>query len=144
MRHSFLAIAIAAAVIAAQLSAQDPQTTAKTATAAKKSWTPTRTPDGQPDFQGVWTNPTITPFERPANLAGKAYLTEQEAAALEKQAAASRVDAPPRPGDVGAYNQVWFDSGTKVVSTHQTSLVVDPPDGRVPIQKWAEDKRDYD
>jgi hypothetical protein len=139
-----------AALLAAHLCAQAPaQTTAQNATkttaaAAKKVWTPARTPDGQPDLQGVWTNPTITPFERPANLGTKAYLTEQEAAELEKQAAATNVDAPPRPGDVGAYNRVWFDSGTKVVSTYQTSLVVDPPNGRVPIQKWAEDKRDYD
>lgn len=137
-------LAIAAAVFAAHVSAQTPQAAAKSAAAVKKSWTPGRTPDGQPDLQGVWTNPTITPFERPANLGTKAYLTEQEAAALEKQAAATNVDAPPRPGDVGAYNRVWFDSGTKVVSTYQTSLVVDPPDGRVPIQKWAEEKRDYD
>src|SRR6266704_6236955 len=115
MRSSVLAIA--AVVLTASLSAQAPQAPAKTAAGAvKKVWTPGRTADGQPDMQGVWTNPTITPFERPANLGNKAYLTEQEAAALEKQAAATNVDAPPRPGDVGAYNRVWFDSGTKVVS----------------------------
>src|SRR6516165_7553911 len=98
-----------------------------------KEWTPARTPDGQPDLQGVWTNATITPFERPAELGNKAYLTEQEAAKLERQAADNRVDRPPKPGDVGSYNQAWFDSGTKVVGTRQTSLVVDPPDGKVPL-----------
>lgn len=108
-----------------------------------KPRTAPHTPDGQPDLQGVWTNATITPFERPAELAAKAYLTEQEAAALEKQAADNRVDRPPRPGDVGSYNQAWFDSGTKVVGTRQTSLVVDPPDGRVPMTPAAEAKRDY-
>src|SRR5579863_9248188 len=108
-----------------------------------KAWTPARTADGQPDLQGVWTNPTITPFERPAELAGKPVLTAAEAAQLEKQAAATRVDAPPKPGDVGTYNQVWFDSGTKVVATRQTSLVIDPPDGRVPVTPAAEAKRDY-
>src|SRR5690348_11089414 len=110
---------------------------------ARKTWTPGRTPDGQPDLQGVWTNPTITPFERPAELAGKATLTSAEAAALEKKAAENRVDRAPTEGDVGTYNQFWFDSGTKVVSTRQTSLVVDPPNGRVPVKPEAEEKRDF-
>ena len=110
----------------------------------RKEWTPPRTADGQPDLQGVWTNATITPFERPAQLAGKAFLTEQEAAELEKQSAQTKVDRPPTAGDVGSYNQVWFDSGTKVVGTRQTSLVVDPPDGLVPVKPAAEAKRDYD
>jgi hypothetical protein len=109
-----------------------------------QKWTPPHTVDGQPDLQGVWTNATITPFERPAQLAGKAYLTEQEAADLEKQSALSKVDRPPGAGDVGNYNQVWFDSGTKVVGTRQTSLVMDPPDGKVPVKPAAEAKRDYD
>ena len=109
----------------------------------RKTWTPGRTPDGQPDLQGVWTNPTITPFERPSELAGKATLTAAEASALEKKAAENRVDRPPTEGDVGTYNQFWFDSGTKVVSTRQTSLVVDPPDGRVPVKPEAEERRDF-
>jgi hypothetical protein len=108
-----------------------------------KPWMAPKTADGQPDLQGVWTNATITPFERPAELGTKAYLSEQEAAAIERQAAGNRVDRPPKPGDVGSYNQAWFDSGTKVVGTRQTSLVVDPPDGRVPLTPAAEAKRDY-
>jgi hypothetical protein len=110
---------------------------------ARKPWVAPRTADGQPDLQGVWTNATITPFERPAELAGKAFLTEQEAARLERDSAETNVDRPPAPGDVGAYNQAWFDRGTKVVSTRQSSLVVDPPDGRVPVTAAAEIKRDY-
>jgi hypothetical protein len=109
-----------------------------------KTWTAPRTPDGQPDLQGVWSNPTITPFERPAEFAGKATLTQKEASELEARAAKARTDGPPKAGDVGNYNQAWFDSGTKVVSTRQTSLVVDPPDGRVPVKPSAEAKRDYD
>jgi hypothetical protein len=77
-----------------------------------------------PDLQGTWTNATITPFERPDELAGKPVLTPAEAAEIEKKAAENRVDRAPKAGDVGNYNQVWFDSGTKVVSTRQTSLVV--------------------
>lgn len=96
-----------------------------------------RTPDGQPDLQGIWTNATITPFERPANLAGKQTLTEEEAAALERQSAKNRENPPPpREGDVGT--DTWLELGTKVVSTRQTSLVVDPPDGRVPLTPEAE------
>jgi hypothetical protein len=120
---------------------------ARAAAASKtKAWTPPRTPDGQPDLQGMWTNATITPFERPRELGGKAFLTDEEAAALERQAAERRENAdkqPPRAGDVGNYNDFWFDSGTKVVSTRQTSLVVDPPDGRVPLKAEAEKKRDF-
>jgi hypothetical protein len=97
---------------------------------------PLRTPWGDPDLQGLWTNATITPFERPANLGGKAVLTEDEAADYEKQTNAAR-DADNRGGgteaDLGrAYNQFWYDRGTKVVGTRRTSLVTDPPDGRVP------------
>ncbi len=77
-----------------------------------KPWTPPRTPDGQPDLQGVWTNATLTPFERPPQLAGKAILTREEAAALEKKASENRVDRPPKPGDPGLQSSLvgrWND-----------------------------------
>ena len=104
-----------------------------------------RTAWGDPDLQGLWTNPTITPFERPPSMEGRATLTTEEVAAVEVQTAARRAagDANPRPGVVGAYNQFWLDSGTKVLETGQTSLVVDPADGRVPTRQEAEAVRDH-
>jgi hypothetical protein len=112
--------------------------------AQARAWAPPRTPDGRPDFQGIWTNPTITPFERPASLADKPFLTAEEAAALERRTLERRAESEknPTPGDVGSYNDFWFDQGTKVVGTRQTSLVVDPPDGRVPLTPAAERRRD--
>jgi hypothetical protein len=108
------------------------------------AWSVPRTPDGHPDLQGTWTNATLTPLERPRNLGDRRQLTEQEAAALEEQAARRRAAADDnlKPGDIGSYNEFWFDSGTKVMPTRQTSLVVDPPDGRVPVRPEAEARRD--
>jgi hypothetical protein len=108
--------------------------------AQTKSTSP-RTAWGDPDLQGIWSNATITPLERPADLAGKQVLSDAEAAALERKAAENRVDRPPPPGDSGTYNQFWFDRGTKVVGTRRTSLIIDPPDGRLPPLTAAGQKR---
>jgi hypothetical protein len=98
----------------------------------EKNWTTPRTADGQPDLQGVWTNVTVTPLERPADLAGKQVFTEEEAAEYAKQAVdRNKQDGRPPNVFVG-YNDLWFDRGTAVVPTKQTSLIVDPPDGRIP------------
>ena len=104
-----------------------------------------RTPDGKPDLQGFWDFRTLTPLERPASQAAKAFLTEDEARTLQQQNADRRARASaaaePRtsaraPGGggqaVGAYNDFWIDSGATVVGDRRTSLIVDPPDGRVP------------
>src|SRR5689334_6999609 len=58
--------------------------------AIKQAWSPPRTPDGQPDMEGIWTNATLTPLERPKELGDKKYFTEAEAAAFEKQMVQSR------------------------------------------------------
>jgi hypothetical protein len=95
-----------------------------------------RTVDGHPDLQGIWTNATVTPFERPSELAGKEFFTAAEAAEYEKkiveQNNADRRDRGAEEDLAIGYNAAWWDRGTKVVSTRRTSLVTDPPDGRVP------------
>jgi len=97
----------------------------------------------QADLQGTWTNGTLTPLERPAALGAKAFYTPEEAAAEERQATERRSNGRNRrPGDVGSDNEAFVDTGYKMVSTRQTSLVVDPPDGRIPIRPDAEKKRD--
>jgi hypothetical protein len=100
-----------------------------------KKWTPTRTPDGQPDLQGTWSYATVTPLERPAELAGKAVLTAQEAVEYE-QRLLQQVSTDRRDGggevDVGrSYNESWRDRG-RVMPDRRTSLIVAPPDGRIP------------
>ena len=128
---------IAAALFLSSLSmaGQAPARTARPASTAKP-WTPPRTPDGQPDLQGFWTNITITPLQRPANLATKEFFTPAEAEAYEKQVV-SQNNADRRDGNAAqdvsrAYNDFWWDRGTKVVKTLRTSLIIDPPDGRIP------------
>ena len=98
--------------------------------AAAGEWELPRTAWGDPDLQGlVWSFATITPLERPAAYAGRDRLTDEEVVALNAEAL-TRGDQPPLPGDTGAYNAFWFDRGE---STGRTSLIVDPPDGRIPF-----------
>ena len=93
-----------------------------------------RTAWGQPDLQGVWDFRTITPMERPDDLAEQEFLTDEEAAELEEiRAAANAARDGEVPADiVGNYNTFWFDRGDSVIGTRRTSLVTDPPDGRIP------------
>jgi hypothetical protein len=104
-----------------------------------------RTPWGDPDLQGTWDFTTITSLERPATLAGKEFLSESEARALEQQINQQRVQTEevspgslggiPRPeSDPGIYNLGWWwePNGRRLVRTRRTSLVVDPTDGRIP------------
>jgi hypothetical protein len=96
-----------------------------------------RTPWGEPDLQGTYSNRTITPFERAVNLGTREFFTPDEVAALEKRAQEQSGDdsrAKGTRGDVErAYNDFWWDRGTKLTSL-RTSMVIDPPDGRVPPQ----------
>ena len=101
-----------------------------------------RTPWGAPDLQGVWDFRTLTPMERPAELEQDVY-TEEQAAEFEAQRLAeiAALDDEEPADVVGNYNQFWFDRGTTVVETNRTSLVTDPPDGRIPALTAAAERR---
>ena len=96
-----------------------------------------RRADGRPDLQGVWSFATITPLERPADLAGKEFFASDKEAAdyeaeVQKRNNMDRRDGPAE-ADVGrAYNDFWYDRGTKVTKTKRTSLIVEPRDGKIP------------
>jgi hypothetical protein len=107
-----------------------------------------RTAWGQPDLQGVWDFRSITPLQRPERLENQEFLTEEEAAELEQAAVARDAAAWDREarrteagGNVGAYNNFWMDRGQKAVGTRRTSLIVDPPNGRMPEQTTAAQQR---
>jgi hypothetical protein len=90
-----------------------------------------RTPDGQPDLQGIWNSVTVTPMERPKDLGLKAFWqSDAEAAAYEK-ASVERSKKGLDDG-IGSYNEVFYEFGAKTVKTKRTSFITDPPDGRVP------------
>jgi hypothetical protein len=95
---------------------------------AGTKWKPTRMPWGDPDLQGVWSYATTTPLSKPDSAGDKTLLTEEEIVELAERQARQQ-DAPPRPGDPGTYNNFWWDRG---ISTGRTSLIIDPPDGKLP------------
>ena len=117
------------------------------AEAQRKAGAPTRTPDGKPDLQGIFTFSTITPLQRPDALAGKDTLTVEEAAAFEAsentrlnrdlfdpiKGAPSAGYAPRAQGGVLSYNEFWYERGNKITKDKRTSLIVDPPNGRIPF-----------
>jgi hypothetical protein len=112
---------------------------------ASTTGTSMRTPDGQPDLEGYWTNTTVVPLERPKELAGKAFFTPEEAAAYAKEQLSK--PEPPGPDTDTHYNLAQYGldkSQSKIAANLRTSLISDPPDGRVPpmtpeaIQRNAE------
>jgi hypothetical protein len=100
--------------------------------AALKDWKPSRTPWGDPDLRAYWLLATYTPLERPAALADKAFYTEEEAIAQFKRAVEADAEVDPRTVhyDWKEYGMDAWQAGAK--PNLRTSLIVDPPDGRIP------------
>lgn len=109
--------------------------------AAQETYEPPRLRDGKPDLQGVWDFRTLTPLQRPEDQ-DASVLSAEEAARLAAESAArsAELNAPtevtgellPEGGNVGAYNHYWVDQGASVVDDRRTSLIIDPPTGRLP------------
>jgi hypothetical protein len=101
------------------------------------AWTVPRTPWGDPDLQGVWNDATSTPLSRPGGLSDKQVLTDEEAAEFQRDLAYNltrdRRDGGPEVDVNRAYNEHWMDARRLAITKdHRTSLVVDPPGGRIP------------
>jgi len=134
----WIAIVVLAVAPYAQVAGQALKATPKTAAkaAGNRSAVP-RTPWGDPDLQGVWNDATSTPLQRPDGVGTKDVLNDAEAAEFQQELADSISRDRRDPGteaDVGrAYNEHWMDARRlKITPDHRTSLIVDPPDGRIP------------
>ena len=135
----FRTLVVSAIVTVLPLAGQTTASAKKAGAPVAKAWKMPRTPDGHPDLQGNWTNTTLTPLERNPEAAGKRVLTEAEAQAYVKQTL-DRISFDRRDGgaevDVTrAYNNLFMDRGTQLAvinGERRTSIIVDPPDGRVP------------
>jgi hypothetical protein len=123
MSHRLLTLIAFALLITATLAGQT------------KNWTPPRTPDGQPDLQGIWTNSTYTPLERPNNIT-KEFYTKEEAAEIEKRVATEETEQT-EPGTIADvhydFSQFGLDRNQSTLASNlRTSLIVDPSDGKLP------------
>jgi hypothetical protein len=141
MSHRFFVSVMAASMYfgwlaPARVAGQRPAPAVKGGNVPAKLWTPSRTPDGQPDLQGVWAITALTPLERPRELAGKEFLTEAEAAQFVRQTLdqgdRDKRDSSPEADLNRNYNEFWRERGNVVVPSRRTSLIVDPGDGRIP------------
>ena len=120
MRNRPLSMSLVAAVVAMLLPAA--------ALAQTQSDGEPLTPWGDPNLEGTWSYASLTPLQRPAGLGDRRHYTEEEAAARNLEVT---LDREPPPGSVGSYNALWFDRG-RVSPDLRTSLIIDPPNGRMP------------
>jgi hypothetical protein len=95
------------------------------------------------DLQGMWTGGTLTPIERPPELAGKTHFAPSELEEQQRRSTQRFWEAGHRDGDVGRDNDAFLDNDLKILASGQTSLVVEPSDGRVPLLPEAEQRRDF-
>jgi hypothetical protein len=102
-----------------------------------KAWTAPRTPWGDPDLQGVWNDATSTPLQRPGGIGDQQVLRDEEVAGFQDDLAYTltrdRRDGGAEVDVNRAYNEHWMDARRlKITADHRTSLIIDPPDGRIP------------
>ena len=146
MRHPYLSAIV---LVAAALILTPALVSAQSSDVPRTAW-------GAPDLQGVWDFRSITPMERPDDLADQEFLTEEEAATLERETVENNERLLNRPaqrttatesvdrgedGAPGFYNNFWLDRGTTTVGTRRTSLIVDPPNGKMPTLTAAAAER---
>ena len=139
MHQRFLADVGTCALVIAIVSLAPPSAAGQAAATGPESGTAPRTAWGEPDLRGIWDFRTITPLQRPDELADKAVLTDAEAAEYQARTVARRYkdrrteDGLSVEADVAsAYNHFWWDYGDTLTEDKRTSLIVDPPDGRIP------------
>jgi hypothetical protein len=153
MRQRFLfSVGALAGVIAllsltpVPIAGQAPAGGARNASAAAGRQTPLRTSWGEPDLQGIWSGQTLTPLERPARFKDKPVLSEKEAAEITAEMLARpgrdrRAERGTEKDVAGAYNAVW-QAQAESLAERRTSLIIDPPDGKVPPMTPDAQKRD--
>ena len=134
-RVAMAVLVLLTAMTSLPVAGQTARSATRAAAAGAKPYTPPKTPDGQPDLQGFWTNSTYTPLERP-NGVTKEFYTAEESVTVEKRAAAREVEQTT-PGTVADvhydFTQFGLDrSQSPLARNLRTSLVVDPPDGKLP------------
>ena len=127
---------LASISVLALMSLAAPPLRGQTPEPAAKTWPPPRTAWGAPDLRGIWDFRTITPLQRPKEVADKEVLTTEEAAELQEQLLKRR-NNDQRPSEAAsdvarAYNDFWLDYGNSLTEDKRTSLIVGPPDGRIP------------